>query len=50
MLRYGWSEGWAEPDEGPQDAPRFRLLRIQRAFWEREVRFTRAELQRRFFS
>jgi hypothetical protein len=36
----GWTEGWAEPDEGPQDAPRFRLLRIQRAFWEREVRFT----------
>lgn len=36
----GWTEGWAEPEEGPDDAPRFRLLRIQRAFWEREVRFT----------
>jgi hypothetical protein len=36
----GWTEGWAEPDEGPDDAPRFRLLRMQRAFWEREVRLT----------
>ncbi len=36
----GWTEGWAELDEGPDDAPRFRLLRIQRAFWEREVRLT----------
>jgi hypothetical protein len=36
----GWTEGWAEPEEGPDDAPRFRLLRIQRAFWEREVRLT----------
>jgi len=30
--------GWKEPDEGPNDAPRFGLLRIQRAFWEREIR------------
>lgn len=34
----GWNVGWKEPEEGPQDAPRFRLLRIPRAFWEREVR------------
>jgi hypothetical protein len=37
---YGWTQGWAEPDEGPDDAPRFRLLQIQRAFWERELRLT----------
>ncbi|HLG28966.1 MAG TPA: hypothetical protein VI387_02040 [Candidatus Brocadiales bacterium] len=36
----GWNVGWGEPYEGPNDAPRFRLLRIQRAFWERELRFT----------
>ncbi|HXG20079.1 MAG TPA: hypothetical protein VNN62_13525 [Methylomirabilota bacterium] len=36
----GWTAGWAEPEEGPDDAPRFRLLRLQRAFWEREVRLT----------
>ncbi|HEV8716374.1 MAG TPA: hypothetical protein VGX03_26575 [Candidatus Binatia bacterium] len=36
----GWTAGWAEPEEGPDDAPRFRLLRMQRAFWEREVRLT----------
>lgn len=36
----GWTEGWAEPEEGPDDSPRFRLLRMQRAFWEREVRLT----------
>ena len=40
FFSYGWTQGWAEPDEGPEDAPRFRLLRIQRAFWEREVRLT----------
>ncbi|MEW6657286.1 MAG: hypothetical protein AB1424_01370 [Thermodesulfobacteriota bacterium] len=38
FFSYGWKEGWAEPEEGPNDAPRFRLLRIQRAFWERELR------------
>jgi len=38
FFSYGWNVGWKEPDEGPQDAPRFRLLRIQRAFWEREIR------------
>jgi hypothetical protein len=40
FLSYGWTEAWTEPDEGPADAPRFRLLRIQRAFWERELRLT----------
>lgn len=39
FFTYGWNVGWKEPEEGPEDAPRFRLLRIQRAFWEREVRF-----------
>lgn len=38
FFSYGWNVGWSEPDEGPNDAPRFRLMRIQRAFWEREVR------------
>jgi len=38
FFTYGWKQGWSEPEEGPQDAPRFRLLRIQRAFWERELR------------
>lgn len=40
FFTYGWQQGWDEPEEGPQDAPRFRLLRIQRAFWERELRAT----------
>lgn len=40
FFSYGWTQGWAEPEEGPDDAPRFRLLRIQRAFWERELRTT----------
>jgi hypothetical protein len=40
FFTYGWTEGWSEPEEGPNDAPRFRLLRIQRAFWERELRLT----------
>ena len=40
FLSYGWTEAWTEPHEGPDDAPRFRLLRIQRAFWERELRLT----------
>lgn len=35
---YGWNVGWSEPEECPDDAPRFRLMRIQRSFWEREVR------------
>ncbi len=34
----GWHTGWKEPEEGPDDALRSRLLRIQPAFWEREVR------------
>lgn len=38
FFTYGWDVGWKEPDEGPNDAPRFGLLRIQRAFWEREIR------------
>lgn len=38
FVSYGWNVGWKEPDEGAEDAPRFRLLRIQRAFWEREIR------------
>ena len=38
FFTHGWTASWTEPEEGPQDAPRFRLLRIQRAFWEREVR------------
>ncbi len=40
FFTYGWAQGWSEPEEGPQDAPRFRLLQIQRAFWERELRLT----------
>jgi len=40
FFTYGWKQGWAEPEEGPQDAPRFRLMRIRRAFWERELRAT----------
>lgn len=38
FFSYGWDVAWKEPVEGPDDAPRFRLLRIQRAFWEREIR------------
>lgn len=38
FFSYGWDVAWTEPEEGPDDAPRFRLMRIQRAFWEREVR------------
>jgi hypothetical protein len=38
FFSYGWTQGWEEPEEGPTAAPRFRLLRIQRAFWERELR------------
>jgi len=38
FFTYGWDVGWKEPDEGLNDAPRFGLLRIQRAFWEREIR------------
>ena len=38
FFSYGWDVGWKEPEEGPDDAPRFRLLRIQRAYWEREIR------------
>src|SRR5262249_31240695 len=38
----GWHAGWKEPEEGPDDAPRIRLLRIQPAFWERELRFVYA--------
>lgn len=38
LFSYGWDVAWTEPEEGPDDAPRFRLMRIQRAFWEREVR------------
>lgn len=40
FFTFGWHVGWGEPEEGPADAPRFRLMRIQRAFWEREVRLT----------
>jgi hypothetical protein len=40
FFSYGWNVGWKEPEEGPHDAPRFRLLRIQQAFWEREYRYT----------
>ncbi len=40
FFSYGWTQRWSEPEEGPEDAPRFRLLRIQRAFWERELRLT----------
>jgi hypothetical protein len=40
FFTYGWTAGWTEPHEGPDHAPRFRLLRIQRAFWERELRLT----------
>jgi len=38
FFSYGWDVAWKEPVEGPDVAPRFRLLRIQRAFWEREIR------------
>ncbi len=38
FFSYGWDVAWTEPEEGPDDAPRFRLMRIQRAFWEREIR------------
>ena len=38
FFSYGWHAGWEEPEEGPDDAPRIRLLRIQEAVWEREIR------------
>ena len=38
FFSYGWHAGWKEPEEGPNDAPRIRLLRIQEAVWEREIR------------
>lgn len=38
FFSYGWHAGWKEPEEGLDDAPRIRLLRIQEAVWEREIR------------
>ncbi len=40
FFNYGWTQRWSELQEEPNAAPRFRLMRIQRAFWEREVRLT----------
>ena len=41
----GWHVGWKEPEEGPDDSVRSRLLRIQPAFWERELRFLPVALE-----
>ena len=40
FFSYGWQAGWKEPEEGPDDAPRIRLLRILEAVWERDIRLT----------
>ena len=40
FFSYGWQAGWEEPKEGPDDAPRIRLLRILEPMWERDYRLT----------
>ena len=38
FFSYGWQAGFKEYEQGPDDAARHRLLRIQPATWEREIR------------
>lgn len=42
FFTYGWTQGWEHGEWGPKEAPRFRLMRIKQAFWERELRLTYA--------